>query len=323
MPNRNMTVAWLFPGQGTQTVGMGRSLATASKAARRVFERADAALGWSVSRLCFEGPQDELTLTANAQPAIVATSIAALEALREAYPALAPPAFALGHSLGEYSALVAAGALRLEDAVRIVHLRGKAMQQAVPEGAGAMAAVLGGDAEAVQALCRDAAQGEVCQAANFNAPGQIVIAGHAAAVARAAELASQRKLKAKLLSVSAPFHCALMAPAARALSEALASIEVGALSFPVICNVDAEPNADGAKVREQLVRQVDSPVLWEQSVRRLAREGTDRALEFGPGKVLAGLGRRIDKAIEVLGVSDPAEVETAGKLLGARAERTD
>jgi len=175
----------------------------------------------------------------------------------------------------------------------------------------------------VQALCRDAAQGQVCQAANFNAPGQIVIAGHAAAVARAAELASQRKLKAKLLSVSAPFHCALMAPAARALSEALASIEVGALSFPVICNVDAEPNADGAKVREQLVRQVDSPVLWEQSVRRLAREGTDRALEFGPGKVLAGLGRRIDKAIEVLGVSDPAEVETAGKLLGARAERTD
>jgi len=298
---------------------MGRAIAEASDAARRVFERADAALGWSLSRLCFEGPQEELTLTANAQPAIVATSIAALEALREACPALALPAFALGHSLGEYSALVAAGALRLEDAVRVVHLRGRAMQQAVPEGVGAMAAVLGGDADAVQALCRDAAEGEVCQAANFNAPGQIVIAGHAAAIARASALASQRKLKAKALNVSAPFHCALMAPAARALAEALRGVEIGALSFPVICNVDAEPNSDAAQVSERLVRQVDSPVLWEQSVRRLAREGTQRALEIGPGKVLAGLVRRIDKAIEVLGVSDPAEVEAAGKLLGAGA----
>jgi len=321
MPNRNVTVAWLFPGQGTQTVGMGHALAQTSDAARHVFERADAALGWSLSRLCFEGPQAELTLTANAQPAIVATSIAALEALREAYPALTPPAFALGHSLGEYSALVAAGALRLEDAVRIVHLRGKAMQQAVPEGAGAMAAIMGGDAEAVQMLCQDAARGEVCQAANFNAPGQIVIAGHATAIARASALAPQRKLKAVPLKVSAPFHCALMAPAARALAEALQGVEIGALSFPVICNVDAEPNSDATKVSERLVRQVDGPVLWEQSVRRLAREGTERALEIGPGKVLAGLVRRIDKAIEVRGVSDPAEVEEAGKVLGAGGQR--
>lgn len=296
---------------------MGKTLFDASDAARRVFERADAALGWSISKLCFDGPEDELTRTANTQPAIVTTSIAALAALREALPSLPPPALAAGHSLGEYSALVASGALELEDAVRLVHLRGKAMQDAVPEGQGAMAAIMGGDPDAVRALCRDAAEGEVLSPANFNAPGQVVIAGQATAVERAARLAADRKLKAIPLKVSAPFHCALMAPAARAVEQALTSVSVGAPTFPVVSNVEAAPNADAGRVASLLVRQIDGPVRWQESIQHMAGAGIDRALEIGPGKVLAGLVKRIDKRIAVLGVGDPEQIGKVAEFLGA------
>ena len=312
-----MAIAWLFPGQGTQHVGMGKALFDSSAAAREVFERADAALGWPISRLCFEGPESDLTLTKNTQPAIVTTSIAALAALREAHPDLGEPALAAGHSLGEYSALVASGALSLEDAVRLVHLRGKAMQDAVPEGQGAMAAIMGGDADAVQKLCAQAAEGEVVSPANFNAPGQIVIAGHAAAVARAAKLAGEHKLKAIPLKVSAPFHCALMEPAARAIESALRSIELSPLAFPVVSNVEARPNQDPSHVADLLVRQIDGPVLWEQSVAFMAEHGVRRALEIGPGKVLAGLVKRIDKRIAVHPAGDPDSIAAASDLLSS------
>ncbi len=284
---------------------MGRALVAASKAAREVFERADTALGYSISQLCFEGPQEELTLTEHAQPAIVTASIAALAALREALPDLPAPRFALGHSLGEYSALVAAGAIELEDAVRLVHLRGRAMQAAVPPGQGAMAAIMGGDPAAIAALCEQAAGGEVLSPANFNAPGQIVISGTAGAVSRAVELAQQQKLKGIPLKVSAPFHCALMAPAARAVDEALETITIGELAFPVVANVDAAPNQDRTRVRALLVAQIDRPVRWDASIQYVAEAGVTRALEIGPGKVLLGLVKRIDKRVSVLGCFDP------------------
>jgi [acyl-carrier-protein] S-malonyltransferase len=300
-----MTIAFLFPGQGTQEVGMGRALYEASAAARGVFERADEALGFSVTSLCFEGPADKLTLTENAQPAIVTASIAALAALKAARPELPTPSFAAGHSLGEYSALVASGALAFEDAVRLVNLRGRAMQEAVPAGQGAMAAIMGGDAAAVQSLCDDCAEGEALSPANFNAPGQVVISGAASAVKRAVERAGERKLKAILLNVSAPFHCALMAPAARAVEKALESIPIGPLAFPVVANVDAAPNQDPERVRSLLVRQIDGPVLFQQSVVAMADAGVTRAIEIGPGKVLAGLVKRTDKRITVQACSDP------------------
>jgi [acyl-carrier-protein] S-malonyltransferase len=305
----------LFPGQGTQSVGMGRALFEASAAARQVFQRADRALGFSISKLCFEGPETELVLTANTQPAIVTVSIAALAALREAYPDLVAPAVSLGHSLGEYSALVAAGALELEAALRVVHRRGRAMQEAVPEGQGAMAAVMGGDPETVARLCEQAAAGEVCQPANYNAPGQIVIAGHASAVERASKLAIERKLKLVPLKVSAPFHCSLMAPAAQVVAQALRDVNIEPLAFPVVSNVEALPNQDPSRVSELLVKQVDSPVRWEQSVRCVAAMGVDRALEIGPGKVLAGLVRRIEKSIVVHGVGDPLGITQAASFL--------
>jgi [acyl-carrier-protein] S-malonyltransferase len=294
---------------------MGRALWEASAAARDVFARADAALGFSISKLCFDGPAEELTLTKHAQPAIVTASISALAALREAWPELPPPRFALGHSLGEYSALVAAGALTLEDAVRLVHLRGSAMQEAVPPGQGAMAAIMGGDPAAVAALCEEAAAGEVLSPANFNAPGQIVISGAAGAVARAVELSAARKLKAIPLKVSAPFHCALMAPAARAVEAELARISLGALAFPVIANVDAVPNGDSARIPGLLVRQIDAPVRWDESVAAIAAAGVTRALEIGPGKVLAGLVKRIDKRINVQGVFSPDQLPAARAFL--------
>ena len=310
-----MTTTWFFPGQGTQQVGMGKQLYESSAAAREVWERADSALGFSIKNLCFEGPESELTLTKHAQPAIVTASIAALAAIKEALPSLPQPACAAGHSLGEYSALVAAGALHFEDAVRLVHLRGQAMQEAVPAGLGGMAAILGGDAGAVEALCKDAAQGEIVSPANFNTPGQIVISGHKSAVERAAALASERKLKATLLNVSAHFPCSLMAPAAARMKSALAEVTIDALAFPVYANVEAKPNAEAARVAELLVRQVDSPVLWDQTVLAMAEAGVTRALEIGPGKILANMAKRIDKRVAVLSAGDPESVAKVGEFL--------
>lgn len=309
-----MKIALLFPGQGSHAVGMGKDVAAASPAARTIFERADRALGFSLSGLCFEGPEDQLTLTSNQQPALVATSIALLAALRERVT-LPPIAFAAGHSLGEYSALVAASALELEDAVSLVRRRGEAMQTAVPAGVGAMAAVMGVSPADVELICREAAQGDVCSPANFNGT-QIVIAGDAAAVLRASAIVEARKGKVIPLKVSAPFHCALMKPARDAMEAPLARVTVSPLAFPVIANVDAQPNAESARVKELLARQIDGAVRWEETMRRLAAEGVTRCLEVGPGKVLAGLAKRIDKTLEVLPVSDLATLEsTAAKLV--------
>jgi len=293
---------------------MGKAVHEASAAAREVFARADAALGESLSTLCFEGPIETLTLTAVTQPAIVATSTALVAAIREAHPDLAP-AFAAGHSLGEYSALVAAGALPAEDAVRLCRLRGQAMQDAVPAGQGAMAAIMGVDPQAIAAVCEEAAQGEVVSPANFNAPGQIVIAGHAAAVARASEIVVARGGKAIPLKVSAPFHCALMRPAAARLAPELARLAMAPLAFPVIANIDAEPNSDPARVADLLIRQIDGPVQWVKTIERMAAEGVTHALEIGSGKVLAGLGKRIAKQIKVLNVSDPEAISKIAAFL--------
>jgi [acyl-carrier-protein] S-malonyltransferase len=293
---------------------MGRDLAERFAAARAVFEEADRALEEPLSQLCFSGPEEQLVLTRNTQPAILATSIAALAALRERVPALPLPASAAGHSLGEYSALVASGALRFSDALRLVRLRGEAMQEAVPAGTGAMAAIMGIAPDKLEALCREAAQDEVVSPANFNAPGQIVVAGHAGAVARVVKLAADNMGKAIPLKVSAPFHSALMAPAARAVAERLRTIEVGSMAFPVVANLDAVANQDPARVKDLLVQQVDHPVRWEESVLGMARDGITHILEIGPGKVLAGLVRRIAKSIEVVGVGTVEGVETAAKL---------
>lgn len=315
-----MSTAWLFPGQGAQFVGMGRELLDASPAARTVFDRASGALGESILRLVLEGPEAELTLTANAQPAIVTTSIAILAAVRERFPSLPTPVYAAGHSLGEYSALVAADAMSLEDAVRLVRARGKAMQDAVPAGTGAMAAVMSVEPARLEALCAEAAQGEVVSAANFNAPGQIVIAGHAGAVARAGELCAREKGKAIPLKVSAPFHCALMAPAARVVEHALASVTVRAPRFPIVANVDAQPNVDPVRTKELLVRQVDGAVRWEQAVRFMVEHGVTHALEIGPGKVLAGLAKRIARELRVLSVSDAASLTEIEAFLATATE---
>jgi [acyl-carrier-protein] S-malonyltransferase len=310
-----MTIAWLFPGQGSQSVGMGKDVLEASPAARAVVERADAALGEKLSRLILEGPEDELTLTANAQPAIVTTSCAILAAIRERVPGLANPAFSAGHSLGEYSALVAAGALSLEDAVRLVRARGRAMQEAVAPGTGAMAAIMGIEPGRLEVLCRESSGAEVVSPANFNAPGQVVVAGHAAAVARVGERVAAEKGRAIPLKVSAPFHCALMAPAARKLEAELARIEVQAPAFPVVANFDASPNTDATRVKELLIRQVDGPVRWEASVQLMATRGVTHALEIGPGKVLAGLVKRIAKDIKVLSVGDAASLGQVAEFL--------
>jgi [acyl-carrier-protein] S-malonyltransferase len=310
-----MGIAWLFPGQGSQSVGMAKDVLAASPAARAVFERADAALGEPLSRLILEGPEEELTLTANAQPAIVAASLAVLAAVRERIPDLAPPAFAAGHSLGEYSALVAADALSLEDAVRLVRARGRAMQDAVPAGTGAMSAIMGIEPDQIRALCEEAAQGEVVSPANFNGPGQIVIAGHAAAVERAGKLASAAKGRVVPLKVSAPFHCALMAPAAAVLEAELARVSIRDPRFPIVANFDARPNPEGARVKELLVRQVDGAVRWDESVRFMVASGARRALELGPGRKLGGLVKRIAKELEVLPVDDAPSLEKVGPFL--------
>jgi len=304
-----MSVAFVFPGQGAQSVGMGRALADAFPEARAAFEEADAALGEPLSRLCFEGPEADLVRTANTQPAVLTTDVAAWRAVRAQTGIV--PALVAGHSLGEYAALVASGAIDFGAAVRLTRIRGQAMQEAVPEGEGAMAAVLGLDPDAVRAICEEAAQGRVVSPANFNAPGQIVIAGHADAVARASELIRARKGKAIPLKVSAPFHCALMQPAADVVAKALEGVAVETPKVPVVANVDAQPNTDASRIKDLLVRQVASPVRWEESVRRMVEEGVRTFVELGPGTVLAGLVKRIDKSAKVVSVSDPAGVAAA------------
>lgn len=301
-----MSLALLFPGQGSQFVGMGKALAAASEAARDVFVEADAVLNFALSRLCFEGPEDELTLTVNTQPAILAYSIAIWRDLQARFPErIEGAAFAAGHSLGEYSAYVASGALSLADGLRLVRSRGRFMQEAVPPGIGAMAAIIGLSGPEVDALCFEAAEGAVLSAANYNAPEQTVIAGHAEAVERAVELAAARGARrSKILKVSAPFHCSLMAPAREQMRRLLEGISFGDPIPPVITNVDAKETGRGKLLREKLARQVDSPVLWVDTVRTLAREGVDRAIEIGPGRVLAGLVRRIEKGIRVESTSD-------------------
>lgn len=294
---------------------MGKALYDGSERARAVFERADRILDFPLSRLCFEGPEEELIKTENAQPAIVATSIAALEALREAHPDLGLPRYAAGHSLGEYSAWVAADALELEDALRVVRERGRAMQDAVPQGAGGMAAIMGATPEQIEELCRDAADDEVLSPANFNAPGQTVIAGAKAAVERAIALCKERSFKAISLKVSAPFHCSLMAPAAQKVEECLRGVRCSKPRFPVIVNVDATPNEDENRIADLLVRQVDSPVRWYESVRLMADAGVTRALELGPGKVLAGLAKRSEPRLRVFNVSDPESAKQARAFL--------
>jgi [acyl-carrier-protein] S-malonyltransferase len=309
-------LAFLFPGQGSQKIGMGKALCERYPAAKAVFDEADEALGYGLAKLCFEGPKEELTLTANAQPAILATSVAALRVLEQETDLR--PTVVAGHSLGEYSALVAAGALGLADAVRTVHLRGQAMQEAVAPGVGAMAAILGLPAAEVEAACADArAEGspdEVVSAANFNGGGQIVIAGHKGAVERACAAAKKRGAKGALpLNVSAPFHCALMKPAAERLAAALDTVGVQPLAVPVVSNVEAAPNQDAARVRGLLVQQVTGSVRWEESVERIVSMGVTEAVEVGAGNVLAGLVKRIASTVRVRGASDP---ETIAELAG-------
>ena len=311
-------IAYIFPGQGSQYAGMGRDLAENFAAAREVFAEADEALGFALSRLCFEGPAEELQLTENTQPAILTTSVAALRAAEsEGLPA---PDFVAGHSLGEYSALVAAGALSLRDAVQVVRRRGRFMQEAVPVGEGAMAAVMGADIETVRAVCEEARQGgEVCAPANINSPGQIVIAWSAAAVERALPLLKERGARRAIpLKVSAPFHCELMLLAQERLAEVLHGVEFGDLHFPVVTNVDARVVRTGAEARESLVRQVSSPVRWLESVELLGREGVDTFVEVGPGKVLSGLVRQTVQGARLVNVEDRASLAAAsGALSGA------
>jgi [acyl-carrier-protein] S-malonyltransferase len=313
-----MTIAFLFPGQGSQAVGMGKDLAERYPVARQTFDEADEALGYKLSQLCFEGPEDQLRMTEVTQPAILTASVAAWRVAGEKG---LKPAFVAGHSLGEYSAHVAAGTLPFADAVRTVRNRGKYMQEAVPAGVGAMAAILGMDLDKVTAVCADAAQGEVCEAANINSPEQIVISGHAAAVERAAKLADERGAKrAKLLPVSAPFHCSLMKPAQDRLAADLQALAFRDPSVPVLCNVDAALVRAAQPSRDALIRQVTGAVKWDQSVRALISQGVDTFLEIGPGKVLCGLMRQIDRSKTAVNVEDEASLEkTLSKLREAAA----
>jgi [acyl-carrier-protein] S-malonyltransferase len=310
-------LAFLFPGQGSQEVGMGRALAEASPAAKAVWAEADAALGFPLSTLCFEGPAADLALTANTQPAVLTTSVAAAAALAERG---VTPGLAAGHSLGEYSALVVAGALRFAEAVRLVRRRGEFMQEAVPVGTGAMAALMGVELTAVEQICAEAAQGEVVGVANINSPGQIVIAGHRAAVERAVEGAASRGgRKSVLLPVSAPFHCALMKPAADRLAAELERLTVSAPRIPVIRNVDGGVTRTADEVKPFLVQQVASPVRWTDCVERLAREGATGFLEVGPGRVLTGLLKRTLDGARGHAVEDPASLEKAIAAVGGAA----
>jgi [acyl-carrier-protein] S-malonyltransferase len=306
---RGAKTALLFPGQGSQRVGMGRDLAHRFELARRTYEEADEALGYAISKICFDGPEDDLTLTENGQPAILTTSIAVFRVLAAEMGLRFD--LTAGHSLGEWSALCAAGALTFADAVRLTHLRGRFMQEAVPVGEGSMAAVMGLDLPAVIELCVSArADGQPCEPANLNGAGQIVISGHTAAIDRAVAAARARGARrAVKLQVSAPFHCSMMTPAAERLAAALADVPLAAPLVPVVPNVTATPTSDPAEIRQLLVEQVTAPVRWEESVRALAAAGVTRAYELGAGSVLRGLVKRIAETIEITTIGEPHEVD--------------
>jgi [acyl-carrier-protein] S-malonyltransferase len=312
-------VAFVFPGQASQYPGMGKELAEKYAAARAVFDEADKALGFSISKICFEGTEDELKLTANTQPAIVTCSVAVSRVLAEKG---LEPDFVAGHSLGEYSALVAAGSLKFADAVRLVRKRGTYMQDAVPHGVGAMAAIMGLSHAVVADVCRRAGDGEVCTPANLNSPDQTVISGHAGAVKRAVELASQAGAKrAVILPVSAPFHSALMAPMQEKFEQDLRATEFSNLRVPLVTNVDADTIATGNEAREASIRQVSMPVRWEESVRLLIDEGVNTFVEVGPGRVLTGLLRQIERSVAALNVEDEKSLAvTVEKIAAARSD---
>lgn len=312
-------VAFVFPGQASQYPGMGKELAEKFPAARAVFDEADKALGFSISKICFEGTEEELKLTANTQPAILTCSVAVARVLADR--GLAPD-YVAGHSLGEYSALVTAGALKFSDAVQLVRKRGTYMQQAVPAGVGAMAAIMGLSPADVADACKRAAVGEICSAANLNSPEQTVISGHAAAVKRAVEIASQLGAKrAVILPVSAPFHSALMMPAQERLAADLKKTEFLGLRMPLVTNVDADTISTGEEAREALVRQVTAPVRWLESIRLLIDEGVNTFVEVGPGRVLTGLLRQIERSVATLNVEDEKSLAaTSDKIAAARSD---
>lgn len=303
-------IAFVFPGQGAQHSGMGKELADNFSVAKHIFEEANDALGFDLAKLCFDGPDEELKLTTVTQPAILTTSIAALKVLEQETGLKAE--YSAGHSLGEYSALVCANTLSFADAVRTVRQRGAFMQDAVPVGVGSMAAIIGLDAAILESVCQEAAEGEVVSPANFNSPGQIVIAGHTSAVERAMVLAKEKGAKRALsLPVSAPFHCSLLAPAGKKLGEVLSNIDFSAMSLPVVSNVEAEPNDASDRLQHLLVAQVSAPVRWDASVSRMVELGVDKFIEIGPGKVLSGLVRRIDKSTTSMNIED---VKSLNKL---------
>ena len=312
-------VAFVFPGQASQYSGMGKELAEKYPVARAVFDEADKALGFSVSKLCFEGTEDDLKLTANTQPAILTVSVAAGRVLAEKGIA---PDFVAGHSLGEYSALVAAGSVKFADAVKLVHKRGSYMQEAVPAGQGAMAAIMGLSPAVVQDACKRAAEGEICSPANLNSPEQTVISGHAGAVKRAVEIASQLGAKRSMvLPVSAPFHSALMIPAQEKLEKDLNAAEFEDLQVPLVTNVDADSIRQGEEARSALIRQVTMPVRWEESMRMLLDEGVNTFVEVGPGRVLTGLMRQIERSVATLNVEDEKSLQaTVEKIAGAKTD---
>ena len=306
------SVAVVFPGQGSQNPGMGKELEK-FPVARQVFQEADDALGFAISRLCFEGPAEDLQLTENTQPAILTVSVAAFRVMQAA--GIAAPGFVAGHSLGEYSALVAAGALSLFDAVRTVRARGRYMQEAVPVGTGAMAAVIGGELSDIERVCEEAQQGQVCSIANFNSPNQAVIAGNTEAVDRAVELLNGVAKRVIKLKVSAPFHCALMKPAQDRLATDLERLSFSEPAIPVVTNVDARPTTAPHELRDALVRQVSAPVRWLDSMQLLMQQGVDTFVEAGPGKVLSGLTRQTSRDVKTLNVEDAASLEATQAAL--------
>ena len=308
--------AFVFPGQGAQTIGMGKALAEAYPAAKAVFDEVDEALSQDLSGLIWGGDIEELTLTANAQPALMATSMAVMRALEAEGVTVEAASFVAGHSLGEYSALAAAGAISVADTARLLRARGVAMQEAVPVGVGAMAAVLGLDLATVKEVAAEAAQGEVCQAANDNDPAQVVVSGHKAAVARAVDIAKAKGAKrALLLPVSAPFHCSLMQPAADAMAQALADVQIADPKVPVVANVLAEAVSDGAKIRGLLVEQITGSVRWRESVMYMAAQGVTGVYEIGAGKALSGMVKRIDRGLTATAVGSPDDVAAVAAAL--------